>query len=84
MGFDESEKPFGGVLEPFKINEIQALGYTNIEARNMHYSISNGKKSIAVPRPMRKDSFEAPEMAERNNRVRLFLEQDEYSTKSYG
>ena len=84
MGFDTSEKPFGGELEVFEIEDIEALGYTITEARNIHFKLLNGNKAVSVPDPMHKHNYKAPEMAARNNRVRLFLEQDEYSDISYG
>ena len=84
MGFDTSAKPFGGELEPFGIADIQALGYTYVEAKNLHYGLSKGNKEVSVPKPMRKDHYRAPEMAVRNHRVRLFLEQEEYSDISNG
>ena len=84
MGFDNSEKPFGGELEVFSHDDIKALGYTRIEAKNLHHTLSNSNKAVSVPKPIHKHNYRAPEMAERNNRVRLFLEQEEYSDISHG
>ena len=52
MGFDTSVKPFGGELEIFDVKDIEALGYTKVEAKNLHYKLSNGNKAVSVPSPM--------------------------------
>ena len=80
FGFDVSEKPYGGELQIFSTDDITALGYTSDEAKGIHFKLSRGNKSVTEPTPVRKHSFLSPDMAERNHRVRIFLEHDDNST----
>jgi hypothetical protein len=64
--------------------DIAALGYTDREASDVHFKLSNGNKSVTAPKPVRKDSHLSPEMARRNNQIRLFLEHEDNSNIRQG
>ena len=82
FGYETGEKPYDGELECFDISDLTALGYSRFEAKGLKSKLSNTDQTITSPKPIRKDSYLAPCMAERNNLVRTFLEDDDISTIS--